>query len=281
VASFPRVAVGRAPVVGQIRAAAPLMAGLAAPVTARGPWLTAVVNDQAASRTPGVRPVAVVVATHPRGRPDAVAFLTLRRRGRATELTLLGQEIGPLPPGRPPFRLLARDPALAEDLADGICRLLDSLRGPTRLRLTGLPLGDPTARALGARQPDGRTGTERSARLVDGLDGLDGLFGLDGAGPVVRGRDPRHVERWLPRLLAHEPDRRARRFLRAAARLHAAIGQVELAVVAEGDVLRAGLLTLVDGDDRWPWWGWTGVGGLARELGAPLAGLTAPVRRWP
>jgi hypothetical protein len=272
VASFPRVAVGRARVVHEIRAAGPLMADLAAPVTARGPWLTAVLNAQVATRTPGVRPVAVAVAARPQGRPDAVAFLTLRRRGWATEVTLLGQGVAPVPPGRPPARLLARDPALAEQLADGICALLRSLRGPTRLRLAGLPLGDPTARALGARQPDGLIGTARSARLVDGLDG---------AGTVVRSRDPGDLELELPRLLAHEPDRRTGGFLRAAARLHAAIGQVELAVVADGDVLRAGLLTLVDGDDRWPWWGWSGIGGLAQEMGAPLVGLTAPVRRWP
>jgi hypothetical protein len=267
-----RVAVGRARVVREVRAAAPLMADLAAPVTARGPWLTAVLNDQAAHRSPGVRPAAVVVEAHPQGRPDAVAFLTLRRRGWATEVSLLGQGVGPVPPGRAAGRLLARDPARAELLADGVRGLLDSLRGPWRLRLAGLPMGDPTARALAARQPDGLIGNERSSRLVDGLDDV---------GPAIRSRDPRDLERWLPELLVREPDRRARGFLRAAARLHAAIGQVELAVVPDGDVLRAGLLTLVDNDDRWPWWGWTGIGGLGTAMGAPLVGLTAPARRWP
>ena len=43
------------------------------------------------------------------------------------------------------------------------------------------------------------------------------------------------------------PDPRAREFLRAAARLHAAIGQLEVAVVPDGDGPRAALLTLVDG----------------------------------
>jgi hypothetical protein len=266
-----RVALGRARVVQEIRAAAPLMADLAAPVTARAPWLTAVLNDQAAHRRPGVRPAAVVVAGHRQDRPDAAAFLTLRRRGWVTEVTLLGQSAGPLPPGRAPARLPARDPGLADRLAGGICDLLDSLRGPARLRLGGLPLGDPTARALAARQPDGVIGTERSARLVDGLDD---------AGPAVRSRDPRVLERWLPRLLADE-DPRARGFLRTAARLHAAIGQVELVVVADGLELRAGLLTLVEGADRWPWWGWTTIGGLSEEMGAPLVSLAAPARRWP
>jgi hypothetical protein len=269
---FTRVTAGRARVVREVRAAAPLMADLAAPVTARGPWLTAVLNDQAAHRRPGVRPAAVVVEAHRQGRPDAVAFLTLRRRGWATEVTLLGQSVGPIPPGLPSARLLARAPALAEMLAGGICDLLASLRGPWHLRLTGLPLGDPTARALAARQPDGVIGNERSARLVDGLDD---------AGAVVRSRDPRELERWLPQLLAHEDDGRTRGFLRSAARLHAAIGQVELAVVPQGDVLRAGLLTLVVGTDRWPWWGWTDIGGLGAEMGAPVVSLAAPARRWP
>jgi hypothetical protein len=267
-----RIALGRARVMREVRAAAPLMADLAAPIPARGPWLTAVLNDQAAHRSPGVRPVAVVVEAHPQGRPDAVAFLTLRHRGWVTEVTLLGQGVGPVPPGRAPARLLARNPIVAELLAEGVCGLLGSLRGPWRLRLTGLPLGDPAARALIARQPDGLIGNERSSRLVDDLDGV---------GSVVRSRDARELERWLPQLLSREPDPRACGFLRAAARLHAAIAQVEVAVVADGNGLRAGLLTLVDGDDRWPWWGWTGIGGLGSEMGAPLVGLTAPARRWP
>ena len=55
-----RIAVGRARVAREVRAAAPLMADLRAPVTARGPWLTAVLNAGAARRGGG-RPVAVVV----------------------------------------------------------------------------------------------------------------------------------------------------------------------------------------------------------------------------
>ena len=83
------------------------------------------------------------------------------------------------------------------------------------------------------------------------------------------------METWLPALLAREPDVPARRFLRAAARLHAAIGQLEVAVVADGDRLRAALLTLVDGDDRWPWWGFSDVGGLRTAMGSPLVCFTA------
>ena len=127
-------------------------------------------------------------------------------------------------------------------------------------------------RNLGAAQPDGLLANVRSRRLVDELDTV---------GDVRRSRDPRELERWLPALLAREPDARARRFLPVAARLHSAIGHLELAVVADGDRLRAGLLTLVDGADRWPWWAASEIGGLRSEMGAPLAGLTVPARGWP
>ena len=269
---FTRIAVGRARVAREVRAAAPLMADLSAPITARAPWLTVVLNAGGARQGAG-RPVAVVVEPHPQGRLDAVAFLALRRRGPVALLTLLGADVRPVPGGRPAGRLLARDERAAELLAGGISDLLGSLRGFRRLRLAGLPLGDPTARSLGARLPDGLIANTRSQGTVDELDG---------AGEVVRTRDPREVERWLPALVAREPGARARSFLRSAARLHAAIGQVELAVLPGRDAgPRAGLLTLVDGADRWPWWGWSDVGGLGTAMGAPLVGLTAPARGWP
>ena len=267
---FTRVAVGRARVVREVRAAGPLMARLRAPVTARGPWLTAVLNDGAA-RWPRARPVAVVVETHAQGRPEAVAFLELRRRGVLTSVRLLGSAITPLPGGLPTARLPAGDPAVAELLAAGLVELLGSLRGRSTLRLTGLPLGDPTVRALAARLPTAVVATERSWRLVDGLDDV---------GDVQRSRDPEVLERWLPALLSAAPPR-SRRFLRAAARLHVAIGQLELAVISDGETLRAGLLTLVDGSDRWLWWGTTSIGGLPTEMGAPLVSLIVPARRWP
>jgi hypothetical protein len=268
---FTRVAVGRARVVREVRATAPLMAALNTPVTARGPWLTAVLNPGAAHR-PRARPVAVVVEPHPQGRPDAVAFLELRRRGFATTVTLLGEGTTPLPPGAPPFRLPARNEQAAVRLAAGILELLNSLRGPWTLRLAGLPLGDPTVAALAARLPTAVVSNSRSARLVDELDGV---------GAVVRSRDPVLLERRLPELLGREPHGRTREFLRPAARLHAAIGQLEVAVVAEGEDVRAVLLTLVEGAARWPWWGSTDIGGLRTELGAPLVQLTAPADGWP
>jgi hypothetical protein len=213
-----------------------------------------------------------VVEAHAQGRPDAVAFLSMRRRGLGTVVSMLGGATVPLPGGRPTARLLARDEDAANRLADGVLDLLGTLRRPWALELAGLPLGDPTSRALSARLPTSVLGNVRSARLVDELDDLAGT-------PVLRGRDPRALERWLPALLAGADGPRARGFLRAAARLHAAIGQLELAVAADGDSLRGALLTLVDGGDRWPWWG-TGEG-LRTEMGAPLVGLTASARGWP
>ena len=246
------------------------MVALKAPVTARGPWLTAVLNAGAAHRFTG-RPVAVVVEAHPQGRPGAAAFLHLRRRGAATVVTMLGSA-APTPPGAPSARLLARDEEMAGLLAAGIADLLHSLRRPRQLRLAGLPLGDPTARALAARLPDGVLATARTHRLVDDLDTV---------GSVTRSCDPRELDHWLPALLAREADPRAREFVRATARLHAATGQLELAVVADGDLPRAALLTLVDGADRRPWWGFGDGVPLRTELGSPAVSLTAPAKDWP
>lgn len=267
---FTRVAVGRARVVREVRAAGPLLARLRAPLTARGPWLTAVLNEGAA-RLPRARPVAVVVEAHAQGRPEAVAFLELRRRGLVTDVGLLGSVVSPLPGGRPSARLPAADPGGAELLAAGLVDLLGSFPGPAAMRLGGLPLGDPTVRALAARVPTAVVSNQRSEWLVDGLDAV---------GDVRRSIDSADLERWLPALLARA-DARSRRFLRATARLHTAIGQVELAVIAHGDQLQAGLLTLVDGGDRWPWWGTSSIGGLSTEMGTPLVSLTVPARRWP
>jgi hypothetical protein len=269
-----RVAVGRDRVLREVRCAAPLMADLAAPVTARGPWLTAVLNAGGVRRFSG-RPVAVVLEAPGSERPDAVAFLHLRRRGHIVVVTMLGDGIGPVPGGRPPARLLARDEHSAALLAEGIQDLLGSLPGSGRLRLTGLPMGDPTARRLAATFLDGRIGNVRSRVLVDPLDDGDGSA-------VRRSTDPRVLERWLPFLLDRLPDPWDRSFLRAAARLHAAIGQLEVGVATEGEQPRVALLTLVDGTDRWPWWGTTAGGAaLPTAPGAPLVALTVPSRGWP
>jgi hypothetical protein len=272
-----RIVSGPAPVAAELRRATPLMTALRAPIPARAPWLTAVLNARAAepaTRRWQSRPVAVVVDGTP-SRPAAAAFLSLHRHGPVTVVSMLGAAAAPLPGGRPAARLLAADPAAARLLADGILDLLARRRGPWALRLTGLPLGDPAAAALTAALPDAVLANVRSRRLVDELDGV---------GAVERSRDPAALERWLPALLRAEPDGRARAFLRATARLHAAIGRVEVAVVADhrGDEpeLQAGLLTLIDGADRWPWWGTSRIGGLGDAPGSPLVGLTVAARRW-
>src|SRR5215218_2249664 len=144
------------------------MAALRAPVPARGPWLTAVLNDGAA-RFPGGRPLAVVVEPHAQGRPEAVAFLELRRRGLLTVVTPLGADRAPS--GRPAVRLLARNPDAAGLLADGIVGFLRTLRRPWTMRLGGLPMGDPVVRELAARLPTAVVATERSRQLLDDLPG--------------------------------------------------------------------------------------------------------------
>ena len=126
-------------------------------------------------------------------------------------------------------------------------------------------MGDPTSRALGALRPDAAFGNVRSSRLVDRLNSL--------GGPVTRSRDPHEVERPLPALLAAQPGPDAARTLRATARLHAAIGQVEIAVVTEGHHLRAALLSLVEGADRQPWVSCGEPGAVGREMGAPTSSL--------
>ncbi|SDE26033.1 hypothetical protein SAMN05660485_00362 [Blastococcus fimeti] len=264
-----RVVVGRDRVVQEVRAATPLARRLNAPVTARAPWLTAVLDVQAARRRAG-RPVAVVVGADGQP-PSAVAFLQLRRRwstsGLATAVTVLGDGL-PTPPGGPTTRLLAADDDASAALAEGVLELLGGLRGPWSLHLAGLPLGDRTARRLAERFPMARMATERTTALVDGLD--------DG-GPVARSADPRELERVLPALLAPAPDAGARAFLRAAARLHAAAGRLEVAVPVD----RPGaLLTLLDGPDRRPWWATPGLPGMRSERGAPAAAVTVPARSW-
>jgi hypothetical protein len=243
------------------------MSDLAAPVTARGPWLTAVLNVQSASLVPSGRPRAVVVEQHRQGRPDGAALLSFSRRGPATAVTVLGDAVGPVPGGRPPSRLYTRTDDVAQRLAEGVLEILDRLRGPWTLRLGGLPLGDPTLGQLAAALPSASVANARSRRLVDELDSV---------AEVVRTTEPAVLERWLPALLDRLPAAQ-RPFVRASARLHAAIGALELAVVPGDDAPAALLLTLLDpsSGERWPWWGTSDVGGLRRELGSPSVTLSA------
>ncbi len=241
---FTRVVEGRTRVVREIRAAAPLLSELAVPPTARGPWLAAALHA-APAPVPRVRHRAVVVEAHRHGRPAGLALLASRsgiRRGRpVTVVRLLGDGGPPGPPGVAPRRMAAADPEVAGLLADGIVDLLAGTRGRWQLELTGLPLGDPVLAALGARL--GTASAFRTSRSRSPVDALG-----DGAA-VRRSTDPADLERWLPAFLDHRPARARRADLRALARVHAAAGLLEHAVVGSGAVPTAGLLTLVDGRD--------------------------------
>jgi hypothetical protein len=266
---FTRVAEGRAQVVREIRAAAPLISGSAAPTTARGPWLAAALHA-APAPVPRVRHRAVVVEHHRQGRPAGVALLssgTRLRRGRPTTvLRLLGDGGAPVPPGPAPRRLPVVDDAAAGRLADGVVDLLGTTRGPWELVLTGLPMGDPVLRALAGRLGVGAVfRTRRVLALGAHLDEL---------GPVRRSSDPADLERWLPAFLDHRPTGSRRADLRAVARVHAAAGLLEHAVVLAGGRPVAGLLTLLEGDQRRPWWGFGGTGPVLLP-GPPHVSLTA------
>ena len=125
------------------------MAALAAPVPARGPWLTAVLNEAAAPLA-RVRPVAVVVEAHRQGRPG--------RRRRSCTSAAAGRRpssrcwAAPARcPGRPPRGSWPGTRGGPSSSPPGVVDLLGSLRRPRQLRLAGLPLGDPTR----ARSPPG------------------------------------------------------------------------------------------------------------------------------
>jgi hypothetical protein len=225
-----------------------------------------VLNVQSASLVPSGRPRAVVVE-HQQGRPDGAALLSFTRRGPATAVTVVGDGVGPVPGGGPASRLYARDDDVARELSDGIREALDRLRGPWTMRLGGLPLGDPTLRYLAAALPSASLANARSRRLVDELDSV---------ADVVRTTDPSAIDHGLPAVLDRLPAR-DRAFVRACARVLAAVGGLELAVVRGDGAPAALVLTLLDpvSGDRWPWWGTSEVGGLRRELGSPVVTLTA------
>ncbi|SDO15474.1 hypothetical protein SAMN05660199_01379 [Klenkia soli] len=268
-----RVVEGPRRVVREIRAAAPLLRELAAPTTVRGPWLAAALHA-APAPVPRVRHRAVVVEAHRQGRPAGLALLSSRvevRRGRPVTVFRLLGDPGPAgPPGVAPRRLPVADPDVAVHLADGVADLLATTRGRWQLHLTGLPLGDPVLAALGARLGTGAVfQTSRSRSLVDSLDTV---------GPVLRSTRPADLERWLPTFLDHRPAGARRADLRALARVHAAAGSLEHAVVLDGGRPRAGLLTVLDGASRRPWWGFGQPGGAATAPGQPWVALAASGR---
>ena len=243
------------------------MAGAARSGDARGPWLTAVLNAGAAHRfsgRPGRRRGGGTPAGPPRRRGvPASAPPRAGDRGHAAR-----RRAAPVPAGArrsgcsPGTRTWPACSRPASTTCWGRCA------GPAS---SGWPVSRSVTRRRGSLGPaPGRRHRHRPhPALVDDLDDL---------GPVARSRDPRVLERWLPILTAREPDRRARDFLRAAARLHAAIGQLELAVVAER---RAALLTLVDGAQRWPWWASGTTRRCAPSWARPPWASLHPARDWP
>ena len=267
---FTRVVEGRAGVVREIRAAAPLLSALAVPVTARGPWLVAALHT---SPAPRVRYRAVVVEAHRHGRPAGLALLASRvqlRRGRpVTVVRLLGDGGPPGPPGVAPRRLPAADAEVADLLAHGIADLIAGTRGRWQLDLAGLPLGDPVLAALGVRVGTGAFRTSRSRSLVDGLGTAD---------PARRSTDPVSLECWLPAFLDHRPGGARRADLRALVRVHAAAGLLEHVVVLDGGRPIAGLLTVLDGAARRPWWSFGPTDGPTDVPGQPWVALAASGR---
>ena len=191
---FTRVAVGRARVVREVRAAAPLMAALRAPVPARGPWLTAVLDAGAArpargaGRSPssssrtgraGRRRVAFLAAAPPRAR---------RRRSRCSGRHRAAAARAAAGPAA-----RRATPRAAELLADGDRSTCSpALRGPWTLRLAGLPLGDPTLAALARPAADG--GRRQRPQHAGWSTSSTGCRRRRAAHPRPRAC----VDRWLP-----------------------------------------------------------------------------------
>ena len=250
------------------------MAALRAPVTARAPWLTAVLNAGAAARSRGppgggrgrgpAGPAGGGGLPLPAAPGPDDGRLDARRRDRSR------CRAGARPRGCWPG---TRTPRTAWPTA--CCDLLGTLRGPwsaaswpacrsvTRRRAPWPPGCPPpswptsAAPASSTSSTTRRPGGRRWSAAAIPASSSGGCPRSWPARPIPapapscgppRGCTPpsaRWSWRWWP----------------------------------SGGVLRAGLLTLVDGDDRWPWWGTGDVGGLRTEMGAPLVGLTAPGAR--
>lgn len=176
------------------------------PFSARSTWLSAWYARSDA------RPVAVWVGED--GEPVGLALLAIQRSGPVRRIVLCGH--GPSDYGRLPLR----DAEAAGELAQGIVEVLARLRGPWRLVLAQLPVGDPVAKALtqtlaGARieaaQPSPRLlfGDDRRVeRVLSGATRREGRRGhnrLTAAGVTVEIRriaDPAGVRTALPQVIA-------------------------------------------------------------------------------
>ena len=200
------------PDVAALLAAAPALVDQPdAPFSTRSMWLSAWYMHFRA------QPVAVCVWEG--GEAVGLAFLAIQRRGPIRSVVLSGH--GPGDYGR----LYLRTADAAADLAQGIIDVLDRVRGPWRLVLAQLPVGDPVAAALtdalvGARLEP----AQASPKLVFGEDrriervlsaatrrkARRGHARLKAAGvtpQVRRFTDPAQVREVLPPLIAVHRDR--------------------------------------------------------------------------
>jgi hypothetical protein len=158
-----RILSKKSEIVASLSDAETLFDAVGAPFCARASWLG---TWYAHTRS---RPVIVLVEAG--AVPVAIACLAVRRAGPIRTIRLAGH--GPSDYGRLP----ARDADAAAALAAGIVDWLAGLRGPWRLELAQLPVGDPVA-----------------GRLVTALSGA--RLEPDQASPVMTfdaGRRPEHV----------------------------------------------------------------------------------------
>lgn len=138
-----QVLTGPAAVTAALAAARDLLTATAAPVCARSEWLLSWLETYR-----NLEPVVVLAGSA--ADPDGLACLAVSRSGPVRTVTLLGD--GPSDYGRLPVR----DEQAAAVLATGITEVLAGLRGPWRLRLAQLPVGDPVAGRLHATLPGAR-----------------------------------------------------------------------------------------------------------------------------
>jgi CelD/BcsL family acetyltransferase involved in cellulose biosynthesis len=226
--------------------AEPLLDAVGAPFCARALWLSAW-YEQARSRP-------VVLLVEAMGVPVAMACLAVQRAGPVRTIRLAGH--GPSDYGRLP----ARDPVAAAALAAGIVDWLGGLRGPWRLDLAQLPVGDPVAGRLLTALSGARLEPDQSSPVLTFAEGQDrherfftarilrevrrGQRKLDQAGVAAQVRrisSPVGVHRLLPDVVAmrrardhtvgrrsHLDGRRARSFYVNAVQALTDAGQAEI-----------------------------------------------------
>jgi CelD/BcsL family acetyltransferase involved in cellulose biosynthesis len=249
-----------------------LMSELDAPVTARTTWL------DAALRCLRVGQPWAVVSRSETGAPNGAAFLTVSRSRGYADVALLGAGVSDY------ARLLAADPAVAREVAEGIISVLCDIRGPWRLHIEQVPPGDPVLAYLAV--------SLRHSVLVDGdispithfgpdrllanhlskngrgtsKQGRNRLTREDPGWRIDRTRDSAVIEELLPTLVElhrlrdqaagrrrHLDDPRQTEFFTTVIRALAEEGGVEVATLLVKDVVAAYFVVLLDGS-VWRFW---------------------------